>query len=206
MVDKQSEDDCWNWKGAKLWNGYGVVNRNGKNHYVHKYAYEITQKPVPDWACVSHSCENRLCCNPQHLILKRKSENKRQAPSQNRSQRMMSASELRNLHQLIEKQTPVPEILKHYSHFRPGTITEKVSRIKKEGIEAVLEVHNRQRTGRLPSPKRVLNVTTAEVVDVPVLKDFCEERGITLKYLYNTKNPKGTKKTRGGDGCYYKLI
>lgn len=55
---------CWNWTG-KLRNGYGVCQNSNKYLATHRVFYIAYKKEYP--FIVNHKCENRLCCNPDHL-------------------------------------------------------------------------------------------------------------------------------------------
>src|SRR6267378_1518175 len=57
---------CWLWTGAKM-QGYGWVGINGKSERVHATVYKIFIGPIPEGTELHHVCENRACCNPDHL-------------------------------------------------------------------------------------------------------------------------------------------
>lgn len=67
-VNKGGPDDCWNWTGAVMSRGYGSISHDGKNILAHRAAYFLAHGVLPDDLCIMHSCDNRLCCNPKHLI------------------------------------------------------------------------------------------------------------------------------------------
>jgi hypothetical protein len=58
---------CWIWTGAKV-DGYGQVKIKRKVRYVHVVMWELHNGPVPPGRELDHfKCENRACCNPQHV-------------------------------------------------------------------------------------------------------------------------------------------
>lgn len=60
-------NQCWEWQKSVDKDGYGVFRPvYGKAMRAHRYAFMIENGTLPE--VVRHSCDNRLCCNPSHLI------------------------------------------------------------------------------------------------------------------------------------------
>ena len=68
------EHGCWIWHGnVTRSDGYSRVsirlsNRQYKSVLTHRLAYELFVGPIPEGKDLHHTCENRSCCNPQHLV------------------------------------------------------------------------------------------------------------------------------------------
>jgi hypothetical protein len=58
---------CWNWQGRTNGVGYGVLTRQRKAIYAHRYFYEQRYGAIGEGLQLDHLCRNRLCCNPDHL-------------------------------------------------------------------------------------------------------------------------------------------
>ena len=59
---------CIEWQGALHHSGYGVITVEGKAKRVHRVAYEVAYGSIPNGLLLRHTCNNKICCNPAHLI------------------------------------------------------------------------------------------------------------------------------------------
>ena len=66
-VNVSDQSECWEWMGARS-DGYGDFKRNGESVSAHRVAFELFSGPIPDGALIRHTCDNRPCCNPFHML------------------------------------------------------------------------------------------------------------------------------------------
>lgn len=66
-VDVRGPDDCWPWLASVTPSGYGQISINRRPQAAHRVAWQITYDRMLGDQKVEHSCENRICCNPNHV-------------------------------------------------------------------------------------------------------------------------------------------
>ena len=67
-IEYEIHRDCWVCVSHKSNNsGYAFLDRNGKHMGVHRYVYRLTFGEIPKGLLICHTCNNKLCINPDHL-------------------------------------------------------------------------------------------------------------------------------------------
>lgn len=67
-VDRSGGPDaCWPWMGSCS-GGYGKTSYKGKKIKAHRLAYLLTHGELDPEVTVRHTCDNKPCCNPKHLV------------------------------------------------------------------------------------------------------------------------------------------
>lgn len=64
-----NENGCMEWNGTVNDNGRPRFKLGGKYRDGSRLAYELQYGPIPAGMNVCHTCDNGLCCNPEHLFL-----------------------------------------------------------------------------------------------------------------------------------------
>ncbi len=79
------ESGCWEWQGSVGTDGYGSMNaKSCGEHNSHRLSFRIHKGDIPQNKIVLHKCDNRLCCNPDHLHLGWHSDNTQDALTKGR--------------------------------------------------------------------------------------------------------------------------
>ena len=77
--ERRGDDECWPWTGHKMPSGYGcmsvMIASKRYTLYAHRLAYEAAHGEIPPGVDVRHTCHNRACTNPAHLVIGSRLEN-----------------------------------------------------------------------------------------------------------------------------------
>lgn len=65
----QSDGECLVWMGRRNEAGYGEIRVGGRMTYVHRYAWERENGPIPEGMYIDHRCWNVACARLEHLRL-----------------------------------------------------------------------------------------------------------------------------------------
>jgi hypothetical protein len=61
-------DECWNWK-RPVKTYYPLFSYKRAPITAYKAAFLFTYGDVPKGLCIRHTCDNPMCCNPNHLVV-----------------------------------------------------------------------------------------------------------------------------------------
>lgn len=77
LYSKLQPNGCRTWTRSLNGDGYGRLYVDGRYRPAYQLAYNLVKGKVPRGLCLDHTCNNKLCINPDHLEVVTFSENTR---------------------------------------------------------------------------------------------------------------------------------
>ena len=86
-IDTPKKGECWIWKGYTNGVGYGDLRFKNQHMLAHRASYEAFVGKIPEGMLLMHSCDNPICCNPEHLKVGTDQDNKNDCVAKGRHSR-----------------------------------------------------------------------------------------------------------------------
>ena len=77
-------DHCWEWTGSVHNTGYGMFYFDGSRVLAHRFSYLIFKGEIPEGHQIRHTCDNRTCVRPDHMLTGTHKDNARDAQERKR--------------------------------------------------------------------------------------------------------------------------
>ena len=109
---KVMENGCWECiSHACDSDGYPVATVDGKQDRIHRHFYRMYKGNIPNGYIIRHTCDNRKCINPNHLILGTHKDNvmdrvqhKRSAIGEKNGRSKLTTEQVKQI--ILDKTTP----------------------------------------------------------------------------------------------------
>lgn len=135
FVRKDESTGCWVWTGCTCGSGsvYSQFSYNGKLIKGHRYSWQhYNRQKIPNGMIVRHKCDNKMCVNPEHLLLGTQKDNVRDMDERGRRVVAFLSGEENPLSKYTAAQ--VREVMRLRQH---GHTALQVAGILKMGLSAV---------------------------------------------------------------------
>lgn len=130
---KKEENGCWTWTGYKMKNGYGQLRYQSTAVYTHRFSWYIHNGEFDLTLCLCHKCDNRACCNPEHMFLGTRTDNqndmvakKRQAVGQAVGG-VFTEADVREMHRLVKQEGKTQTYVAELFRTNPGHISNIIN-------------------------------------------------------------------------------
>lgn len=110
----ETANGCWEWRGSRHPQGYGVVGRKSVLITTHRLSYMTWVGPIPEGHVVRHKCDNPPCINPEHLETGTKGQNNEDTARRDRSRRKLTRSDVEDIRWLFAEGAVQAHIARSY--------------------------------------------------------------------------------------------
>ncbi len=178
---------CWEWRGRRHRQGYGVFWIGRKILLAHRFVYELQHGPLPPGQCVCHRCDNPPCVNPGHLFAGTQRDNMQDRSRKRRGHRL-SEGDARAVRLLREVGVPVAEVAARFGVSRATVLREAPgwglagernghAKLTAEAVRAMRRRHGRgEKVARLAHDFGVSEASVYRIVTRQSWKSVPEEQ------------------------------
>lgn len=122
-------ESCWEWTGTRESYGYGRLGWKRRRYLAHRMAWLLHNKTesIPAGMSVMHTCDNPLCCRPDHLSLGTHLQNMQDAAIKNRwaATRKLSFDDVREIRDLARRGVRFADIARKFK-VNPSSVSRVV--------------------------------------------------------------------------------
>lgn len=120
---------CWNCTMAVAKSGYCYMRlpRTRKLVGVHRLSWELHNGPIPAGMLVCHRCDNKVCCNPEHLFTGSHRDNTHDCLAKGRCKKSKLFTQ-QQIQEIKESNKPTMELAEFYKVSRQTIRRVKVGR------------------------------------------------------------------------------
>lgn len=122
---KKMDTGCHEWQSTIKNTGYGGFYHDGKSQTAHSVSYQLYKGIVPEGMVIRHTCDNRKCVNPEHLLIGTQRDNIKDMDVRNRRGFISKLSQVQvaEIKELLSQRFSQFEIAKKYG-VHQGTISK----------------------------------------------------------------------------------
>lgn len=138
LTKKDKNTGCLIWiRGVGSDKRYGECSYLNERYPVHRLMYLLVKGPIPHGINVCHSCDVKLCINPNHLFLGTQAEN---IADRNKKNRQAKGVLCNHLHRVFDDDS-VREVRRLYAS---GTIKARIAEKYNTCISNITNIVTRQ--------------------------------------------------------------
>jgi hypothetical protein len=177
---KDDIDKCWNWTKSLTIHGYGQFNIGDVMVGSSRVSYILSKGSIPNELQVQHTCNNRRCCNPNHLILGDQSDNMKYMFKCNRQSKKFRGPSGENHGQAILTGDQVREIHKmHYEN--PELYIWKIAKMFKVTDRTVSNILSGKNWRDIYQESKNIDYVEPKILDIGIKKRQVDN---SAKYIY----------------------
>jgi len=181
---------CWEWTQSRQKNGYGRAYYDKKDWGAHRLSYTAFKGDIPEGLHVLHSCDNRGCCNPQHLRVGTPQDNMNDKVLRGRSNKgskhgraKLKESDVLEIRKLLQEGMSGADIGRKFGVTKAAISQIKIKRTWKHLTDDMV------RKGRSSSKLSIKDVLGIKIMLQQGFKqkDIAKEYGVTIGTISHIK-------------------